>query len=1104
MPVILHHGPAASLLPFEERVRRSRMEGCLVIVPTRRRIRHLTRGIMGLAPGAVAPALALHTLESLCRALFAASPGARHVVEGAAQTLLYQGAVQAAAGALRYFSPRGENRNLPRGTFERLVDVIVNLRESGLTAADLAGELELSGADEKPMLADVVAVSSAYQSALASLGVEDVEGIYRYLAVECTREQFAATFRALFPQVETVSLAGFDEFSVPEIGVIQKLCSTGGLSVTMMFDYMPGNAALFGHLEENYRLLTSLGFREARGEAEAASAAFFFGAATRPPEARAAADHLARSLFMRTPPAGRADLSSRVTVCAARTRVHEVELICRLIKRLVAERPERDLSALCVAMRTPQLYTDIMREQFARYDIPVNITDRFGLSRSPLIVTLLGVLAVPLRGFRREDVLRVAGSPSIAVPVPSGTFDPVNLAGTSARIRATAGFHAWCGRIDRAIDREGATKAESRDAGEARRADAAIASLRKSKSDLEALERVLRPLAEPLTPGGFERNFLDVLGLLSVPRLLIDASLRTLPELMEKDVRAWTALCDVLADLTAVSEAQGEAGTKFPLHEHAERLRAAVGRERYNIRERFGRGVLVTSIEETRELPVEVMIVAGLVDGEFPSVYQPEVFFSARRRARREQRATWENRYLFYQAATNWTERLYLTYPLRDGELDLVRSSFVDAVGKCALVTAWESPSDIPFAGDIGATEDLLRWYGAASLHSPEAPPEPLPGLAADCAAVIEGAAIEQSRTVAHTRKEYEGSIHAALADEGRQALHALGDRVFSASQLETYAACPFRYFAQHLLRLESTGDLEEELTAAEKGSVIHETLFAFFTSRRDRGLPPLNQLDERAFGEAVEEARSLARVRLDALDIPDVFWEIEKELILGGGGEEGLLCRFLDFERQRREPLRPSFFEVSFGGTPGAGGRSDAELSRQDPVVLGGIRLRGKVDRVECGDGFFTVVDYKTGSATPGLTEIREGRSLQLPLYLHAVAELFRARGTHDLAPAGGFYYRLRDTIELRPGVVADTFRGRAFPAESRHRQLVSDEQELHGVIDGARAAAEQAVAGMTRGEFPLTRPELVDEICRSCGFRTVCRIQTLKHVSPERPEES
>jgi len=102
MPVILHHGPAPSLLPFEERVRRSRMEGCLVIVPTKRRVRHLTREILRLSPGAVAPALPLHTLESLCRDLHGALDLRRPVIAGAVRTLIFDRAVRSVAPGLRY------------------------------------------------------------------------------------------------------------------------------------------------------------------------------------------------------------------------------------------------------------------------------------------------------------------------------------------------------------------------------------------------------------------------------------------------------------------------------------------------------------------------------------------------------------------------------------------------------------------------------------------------------------------------------------------------------------------------------------------------------------------------------------------------------------------------------------------------------------------------------------------------------------------------------------------------------------------------------------------------------------------------------------------
>ena len=65
---------------------------------------------MRLSPGAVAPALPLHTMESLCRALYAAAPGSRTVVGGPPRTLLFHRAVRSVAGGLGYFSLRGKDR----------------------------------------------------------------------------------------------------------------------------------------------------------------------------------------------------------------------------------------------------------------------------------------------------------------------------------------------------------------------------------------------------------------------------------------------------------------------------------------------------------------------------------------------------------------------------------------------------------------------------------------------------------------------------------------------------------------------------------------------------------------------------------------------------------------------------------------------------------------------------------------------------------------------------------------------------------------------------------------------------------------------------------
>jgi hypothetical protein len=47
----------------------------------------------------------------------------------------------------------------------------------------------------------------------------------------------------------------------------------------------------------------------------------------------------------------------------------------------------------------------------------------------------------------------------------------------------------------------------------------------------------------------------------------------------------------------------------------------------------------------------------------------------------------------------------------------------------------------------------------------------------------------------------------------------------FSPSDLETYAACPFRYFALHLLRLK---ELDTDQSRTQYGSLIHHVLESF------------------------------------------------------------------------------------------------------------------------------------------------------------------------------------------------------------------------------------------------------------------------------------
>ena len=102
----------------------------------------------------------------------------------------------------------------------------------------------------------------------------------------------------------------------------------------------------------------------------------------------------------------------------------------------------------------------------------------------------------------------------------------------------------------------------------------------------------------------------------------------------------------------------------------------------------------------------------------------------------------------------------------------------------------------------------------------------------------------------------------------------------------------------------------------------------------------------------------------------------------------------------RRASPLEPTALELGFGF---AGRRTSAARHSELPAFeLGdGVRLRGRIDRVDAGGtGQAVVYDYK-GRAAPGAARwITEG-SLQVALYMRAVEELLGLQRGGRLLPA-------------------------------------------------------------------------------------------------------
>ncbi|MGA9116016.1 MAG: PD-(D/E)XK nuclease family protein [Bacteroidota bacterium] len=1092
MPVILRHGPPA-LPGLGERISRGAADTFLLVVPTRRRVRHLVRELVQKSPARALGVRQVHTLETLALALFSRIFPATGVLRGPVTDLVFHAAIRRARGHFTYFSSGAGLSLRRRGTFESIKAVINRLRETGVSAAMLEEEREEAGPDERRKLADVALLYRQYEEQLAVRGSQDVAGVFRILHTGCSMRRFARSFQALFPRVSLIVVEGFDEFTDPEMGLLQKLGALPSVSLTLLFDYAPGNPALFGHLEENYARFRSFGFASPE-EPPLVSSPAPPGEEGIPQGISPLGEAAARGLFRAEPGSAQRDPGVHVTVVRAAGREEEAEFTARLLKHLVLENPSRDLSRICVAMIRPGLYTALLRPAFERVGVPANITDRFALGASPLAAGILGLLAVPVRGYRRDDILRILHPGYFSFPgVERG-----NLARQSLRLKITGGYAAWCRRLERdcALLERRLQTAEERD-GESLADELRL--VRRALEDIARLRSLLAPFEERLLPGQFRSRVRDLLEAVGVRENILRAGEGKTPDLAERDMRALGKFLGILDLASDLPEAEG--GEAVPRHaaEYLERLQVAVSGERYNPREEFGRGVLVTSIEETRGLDLEVMILIGLVEGEFPSVYQPEVFYSLARQARRARRHTWEQRYLFYQAVSRRLEHLYLVHPERDGPLELVRSGFVDALLEIAPAREWKNTGEAPWAHAVLSAGEALERYGRGLRRGEE---DAAPALLEAAAGVLRAVRVEQSRLGGHSMPAFEGIIGQGLGARARETLDGLRNRTWSVTRLETYGACPFRFFAERLLRLRPPEELEEELSPLERGTILHEVLCRFHRARRARLAPPILGCSKEEFKSALAELTACAEELLGERDFPDVFWEADREMLLGRPGTpEGILHDYLAYERARKTSLEPRYFEVAFGRVPEEGLPPDPHLSREEPARCGGVRVRGRVDRVDVGAGCFTVVDYKTGSVLPGLKEMEEGRSLQLPLYLGIVRELLEAREGRSLSPAGGIYYRIGREVQARVALGSAEFKEEAFPLA--RGKLLPAGGDLANLMRKAEEYVASYVDGASRGRFPLAPPDRAAKVCRYCPHATVCRIQAATRVQPAEEEQ-
>lgn len=608
------------------------------------------------------------------------------------------------------------------------------------------------------------------------------------------------------------------------------------------------------------------------------------------------------------------------------------------------------------------------------------------------------------------------------------------------------------------------------------------------------------PREREMTPKAFQTYFNELLEQGEVQRNILNSPAAIDSAVISSEIAAYRALNTLVNELyrTLKESDSGSKETKHPYHKYVQSLRLMVAHTTYPTPETSG-GVRILSLSQLQSLDFDTVVFGDFVDGSFPANYRPDALLPDTH-SPSESDYLCRQRFLFYMALKAFRERLYLISPARENESDLIPSPFLAQLEQVAKIDTEE----VEITGEFSHVS-FLRKYGQYVWET-EAPATDFRDArwARTMPLVSHVALVEKSREETHNRLAYEG----ILAARSRSALAEQRIKPHSVTELETYAKCPFQYFAGRILGLNAPSDDEEGLSALEKGILVHQMLFEFYTNRNGQQPNAANFAEaKRQLDEVIERATEEHRIRLStrqetAIGSDNLFWQIEKERL------QIALHRWLEAERDADLPVLPRYFEVNIGEQKS--GNADAALSSAQPISVGGVPLQAKIDRIDIGDGVFNVIDYKTGSSTTRIRDICEGRALQLPIYLEIAKLLLHG----EYRPTAGLYHKIRFdkcTVELGVGNKDDNdtsiqeYKDEVWKkVHSSNGQLVAP---LAPVIQRVIGYVAHYVDEMCDGKFPLiTRvktfvdavedgslpltPRKKTEPCNYCSYKQMCRV--------------
>jgi len=416
-------------LEVDQKIKAGMLNELLLIVPTNRKSRYLKKELISLSPGKSTNKINLETIGTFStKLLFDNSDASSKIISDAAASVLIKQSFQEVK--LKYFSYY--KKDVPTGTLDRINNVISEYKKHGITPKILLEESKSLEGSERLKADDIAAVFEKYQNKCDELGLKEIGDIYSKL-LEIDQIEFEKKLRALYPDVDLVIINGFDEFTLPEIEIITRSANVKNLELFIYFDYYNYNHLIFSHLDKCYDKFSAKGFKEIDDKSQVVFNEF--------------QNTLRSKLFKPKTTDKVKRFENELIRLKAGDRVEEIELIAKETKVLILNY-NVEPNKICLAFNLIQNYSPIIRDVFANFGIPFNLTDRYSLSTSPIVIALINFLEILENDFYYKNIFRSLSLNYLKI----SQIDLSNLLKASVNLKVVSGYKNWVDKLNDALN----------------------------------------------------------------------------------------------------------------------------------------------------------------------------------------------------------------------------------------------------------------------------------------------------------------------------------------------------------------------------------------------------------------------------------------------------------------------------------------------------------------------------------------------------------------------------------------------------------------------------------------------------------------------------